>query len=369
MKKLSFAAGVAAIALSFASIFPAAGVYANTIATGDLTGNPITLKRSVSGITNPVTNTFTYAVTSSSVPSGATVTSYPTSATINFNNVTPTGGTAEQSTTLDFASANYSAVGDYEFTITETTSSNPANYPVDTNDNDYTAIVQVRYYTDPTTNVPDNSRYVASIILNNNSDNKVSEATWVSGATYTFIEAAAKTTGNMAETDECFAYTIDILTGNGVTAGDEFTIETASTCAGSDTSVTAGSPSTVYLRHGDTVTIGKNRGSNQLPVGARYTWTKASDSTSGYTNLIDGAEQASVTKTAVATTNTLCNDDTDGASCWDEGNHTDFENTKGSDPLTGIVTNFWFYLALLMIGLFGFIVINRKRKEEDAQQA
>ena len=170
MKKLSFAAGVAAIALSFATIFPAAGVFANTIATGDLTGNPITLRRSVSGITNPVTNTFSYTVTSSSTPTGASVTGYPTSASIAFNNVSPTSGTAEQTTTLDFSAANYSAVGDYEFTITESASTNVSNYPIDTADNDYTAIVSVRYYTDPTTNVPDNTRYVASIVLENNSD-------------------------------------------------------------------------------------------------------------------------------------------------------------------------------------------------------
>ena len=369
MKKLSFAAGVAAIALSFATIFPAAGVFANTIATGDLTGNPITLRRSVSGISNPVTNTFSYTVTSSSTPTGASVSDYPTSATIGFNNVSPSGGVAERTTTLDFSTADYSAVGDYEFTITESASSNPSNYPVDTADNDYKAIVSVRYYTDPSTNVPDNSRYVASIVLENNGDSKVDEATWVSGATYTYIEAAAKTTGNMADLNDCFAYTIDILTGNGVSTGDEFAIDTASTCAGSDSSVTAGTPATVYLRHNDTITVGRTRATNQIPVGARYTWAKASDSTTGYTHLIDGSEQASVTKTAVAVTNTKCNDDTDGASCWSEGNHTDFENNKGSNPLTGIVTNFWFYLALLMIGLFGFIVINRKRKEEDAQQA
>ena len=367
MKKLSFAAGVAAIALSFATIFPAAGVFANTIASGDLTGNPITIKRSVSGISNAVTNTFTYTVTQSSVPSGATVTGAPTSATIAFNNVLPTGGTAEQTTTLDFSTANYSKVGDYEFTIAETASSNVANYPVDTADNDYTAIVQVRYYVDPTTNVPDNTRYTASIILNNNSGAKVNEATWVSGATYTFIEATAKTTGYMADLNDCFAYTIDILTGNGVTSGDEFTIDTASTCTGSDGSVRAGTPATVYLRHGDVVTVGRTRATNQIPVGARYTWTKAADSTTGYTHKIDGIEQTSVTKTAVAVTNTNCNDDSDGTSCWDEGNHTDFENTKGTDPLTGVVTNFWFYLILLLIGIAGFIVINRKRKEENEQ--
>ena len=62
MKKLSFAAGVSAIALAVSTIFPVAGVFANT-ATYDGNNYTVTLERNVTNVHNPVTNTFTYTIT------------------------------------------------------------------------------------------------------------------------------------------------------------------------------------------------------------------------------------------------------------------------------------------------------------------
>ncbi|MBP5656081.1 hypothetical protein J6X15_00650 [Candidatus Saccharibacteria bacterium] len=367
MKKLSFTAGVATIALVAASILPVAGAFANQVASADFTNNPLTLSRTVSGVSNNVTNTFGYTITQGTIPSGATVSGAPATASIVFNNTAPTSGDATATTTVDFSSANFSKVGDYTYTIRESSSTDAVNYPIDTASNDYTALVQVRYYVDPNTNVPDNSRFVATTYLTNASDNKVSNntATWGSSAARTYIEAKATTTGNMAETTDCFAYTINIPAGNGVVAGDTFTVSTASTCSGNPSSVTAGTATTIYLRHNDTVTVGQNGLVNQLPVGASYTWTKASDSNTGYTNKIDGTQQSSVTKTTVAVTNVDCDDDSDGAGCFDDNNHTDFENNKELDPLTGIVTNFWFYIMLLVAGLVGFFIISRRKQNDE----
>ena len=371
MKKLSFTAGVAAIALVAASIFPAAGAFANQVASADFTNNPLTLSRTVSGVSNNVTNTFGYTITQGTIPSGATVSGAPTSASIVFNSAAPSNGEVTRTTTVDFSGANFSKVGDYTYTISESSSTDSTNYPIDTASNSYTALVQVRYYVNPSTNVPDNTRFVATTYLTNASSNKVSNntATWGSSAALTYIEAKAVTTGNMADTTDCFAYTINIPVGNGVATGDTFTVSTASTCSGNPSSVTAGTAATIYLRHNDTVTVGQNGLVNQLPVGASYTWTKASDSNTGYTNKIDSAQQSSVTKSAVAVSNIDCDENSsDGAGCFDEDNHTDFENNKELDPLTGIVTNFWFYIMLLVAGLVGFFIISR-RKQDDEQQA
>ena len=354
MKKLSFTAGVAAIALALTSIFPAAGVFANTVASADYTGNPVTLRRTVSGVSNPVTNTFTYTISETSTPDGGSTTNAPTTASIAFSNAAPTDNAVSSSTTVDFSATNYSKVGDYVYAIAETASSNATSFPVDTANNDYTVTVQVRYYTDGS-NIPDNSRYVAHVIVKNNSDAKVSEATWGSAAARTYIQASAITTGNMAELDKCFAYTIDILPGAGVVEGDTFTILSETTCTGGDATVSAGTPAVVYLKHNDSVTIGiANRASYQLPVGASYTWTKTVTD-DGYTTKMDEFERTTITKIAVAT----------DAADFNANNTTTIENNKQSDPLTGIVTNFWFYLMLLAIGLFGFFVISRKRKEEN----
>ena len=376
MKKFSFAAGVSAIALAVSTIIPAAGVSATTIAAGDYTsGNPITLARAVSGVSNNVTNNFYYTIASTSTPNGGTVTGFPTNATINFSNVAPTGAPAEavQTTTLNFSAADYSKVGDYEFTITETGSDDLNNYPLDAT-HSYKAYVSVRYYVDPTTHVPNNNRYVASVVLWNGSgysstsqENKISgyTATWGNTAARTYIEATETTTGNMAETNECFAYTINIATGNGVSTGDAFNVTSNTTCSQtSATSVTAGTPATVYLKNGETVTVGVDNGLNQLPVGASYTITK-SNSSDNYVEKIDGNEVATITKTTVAVPDPQ---DQTAVAAFNTNNKTALENNLQSDPLTGIVTNFWFYFMLLIIGAFGLFIFLRKKQDDEEQQ-
>jgi len=369
MKKLSFTAGVAAIALALTTIFPAAGVFAATVNTNDYTGNPVTLKRTVTNVTNPVTNTFGYTITNTAKPDGANVSNAPSTASIAFSNAAPTGGSVQATTTVNFSAANYSKVGDYEFTITEDSSTDASNYPIDTASNDYTAIVQVRYYVNPSTNVPDNSRYVATIYLKDSSNAKDSDgiATWTSGSTYTYIQATATTTGNLGETDECFAYEISIP-NSGVTAGGAYAIDinpTSGACTGSATTVAAGSPATVYLKHGDTVRVGYNGGAYQLPVGASYTITDTNDDEDGYITKMDGDTRDSVSKTTAATDDSTCGDDN---GCFSQDNTTAIENNKNQNPLTGIVTNFWFYIMLLVAGIVGFFIISRRKRDDEEQQ-
>lgn len=74
---------------------------------------------------------------------------------------------------------------------------------------------------------------------------------------------------------------------------------------------------------------------------------------------MDGTETNTVTKVTVAV------DDDE----FDTKNKTEIENNKQSDPLTGIVTNFWFYLILLMIGAFGIFFIIARRKNDDEEEA
>ena len=88
MKKLSFFAGVSAIALAATTLLPAIGAYAQTATY--LTSDEITLTRTVSGVTNPVTNTFTYTMTADSNNPG-TVTGMPSPIQIVFNNTAPNG--------------------------------------------------------------------------------------------------------------------------------------------------------------------------------------------------------------------------------------------------------------------------------------
>lgn len=364
MKKLSFASGVAAIALAAASIFPAAGVFAKP-AADTINNNPVTLKRTVGGVSNPVTNTFTYTITEGSKPDGATVSGAPTSATIVFNGTEAVSSNSVQdTTTLDFSAVEFSKAGDYTWTVAETGSTDTTNYPIDTSHNNYTIQASVRYPVDGS-NVPDNTQYIVTMTIKDKDGNKPTEASWVSGAARTYIEVAATTTGNLGDKSECFAYTINIPTGNGVVAGDNFKINSNSTCAEtSAASVAAGTPATVYLKHGESLTVGVDNGTNQLPVGAKYTITKT-NAGDDYTEKFDGSNASTVTKTTVAVP---ASGDTAAQEAFNTNNHTDIENNWQANPLTGIVTNFWFYLILLIAGAFGFFFFMRKRQQDDEEQ-
>ncbi len=365
MKKHSLFAGVAAAALALASVLPAANTWANTAEyNGGL--NAITITRNVSGVTNPVTNTFTYTITNTDKPSGATVTNAPTTASVAFSNTAPVSNTATKSTTVSFTNANYSMIGDYTFTISETGSTDTTSYPIDTDNNDYTAIVQVRYYVNPSTNVPDTSRYVAYVVLENKEGNKVGgadagslEATWGSAAARTYFQIHATTTGNAADPSKCFAYTVNIPAGNGVAAGDTFTVISSTDCTGSAEAVTAGTAATIYLKHNDSATIGERTRAtgNQVPIGASYTITKT-DTSDGYTTTMDGNSVTTVTKTTVATT----------ATNFATASLTEIENNKNADPMTGIATNIWTYIVLMIAGFFGFFLIARRKKANENQQ-
>jgi len=155
---------------------------------------------------------------------------------------------------------------------------------------------------------------------------------------------------------ELFTEVAEIHAG-AVTSQSAYTINSNTTCPNGATSISGGSTATVYLRHGDTFTIGQNNGANQIPVGTSYTITKVGDEE--YTTKMDGTETNTVTKVTVAV------DDDE----FDTKNKTEIENNKQSDPLTGIVTNFWFYLILLMIGAFGIFFIIARRKNDDEEEA
>ncbi|MBR6168643.1 hypothetical protein IKQ74_01725 [Candidatus Saccharibacteria bacterium] len=364
MKKLSLTAGVAAIALAVASIIPAAGAFAQTATTFDGNINSVTLKRTVSGVSNPVTNTFTYTITETSKPTGATSPSVPSSATIVFDgSETITNKSVEETTTIDLSALNYDKAGDYTWTIAETDSTDRTNYPIDSDSNNYTLQISVRYTMNGNTPT---TAYTAYVTLKSKANNKVEpNATWGSTAARTYISATASTTGNMADVNECFAYTVNIPVGNGVVAGDSFTISSNSACTQtSATSVKAGTPATVYLKNGESLTVGVNNGANELPVGAKYTITKTNAS-DDYIEKMDGEDANTVTKTTVAVPTA---GDSAAEAAFAANNHTDIENNKEKDPLTGIVTNYWFYLVLLIIGAFGLIVFMRKRQDDEEEQ-
>ena len=80
---------------------------AATISQGDL-NSTVTVTRNVTGVTNPVTNTFGYTITEDSgYNTAGTVTGSPTISNIVFNGTTPSGGTATETGTVNFAGVSF----------------------------------------------------------------------------------------------------------------------------------------------------------------------------------------------------------------------------------------------------------------------
>lgn len=185
--KILIVAGVAAVAITASSF---AGVYADPVVAeykgGNISSNPgvFRITRKVTNVSNKVTNSFTYSIAAASGNPG-TATGYPTSATIAMNAANVSSNIATGTTDISFKTTTFSELGDYYFTVTETTSSNAANFPVDTHV--YRIVASVRNQLD-SNNIP-TDKYVVTLAANSvdANDNKADAA----GAN-AFTSAAAR---------------------------------------------------------------------------------------------------------------------------------------------------------------------------------
>lgn len=355
-------AGVAAVASVAA--FGAGSASALTISNwnGDST---VKINREITGVSNPVTNTFGYTITQASTdPSGMTATNLPANPSVVFNNTGVTSNKATSYITYDLSNVNFSDIGDYYFTVVESSSTSEANYPRST-DKTYQFIVSVR--NNMSNRVPDGT-YNATIVYRRSNaggtwDKLTRDTfTWTSQAVRTKIQLDQVVKGNMAKKTDCFKYTISIPTPSDSSialANDTYKITTnSSSCSGqSDANVKVGGSATVYMQHGDTVSVGSNGTLNEMPIGLPYTITvadkKGYDSTFFDSSTTDAS---SVTKTTVATT----------ASTYNANNVTTITNNKDRDPATGVLMNIWpFVLLTLLAGAGTFFFVAKKKSSNE----
>lgn len=337
-KIIAAAATVAVAAMPFGNVFAATTPTWNG-------GSSATIRRQIANAYGTINNTFTYTITAdSNNPAGAT--GAPTTASIAFADSYTTQGTATKTTTLNFGGMQFSAVGDYSYAIAETASTNASIYPVDSS-NTYTAVVSVR-------NNADLTGYVASLYIKDKNSDKLST---ISGASsdfiftkapvYTNIQVTATASGNAADPDKCFDYTVTFNTT------DSYKVTTASECENSGTVANGG---TIKLKHGDTVTIGLDGTNSQIPVGTNYSIAKA-DTSDGYTTSMDGTEQTSTgTKTMVAT----------GAPTFNTANVTAIDENRESAVDTNAVVNTTIYILLTMAGAAGLYYVATKKNKKEA---
>ena len=358
-KRTSILAGAAVLATSLA---PLANVSAFSPAVHPLTtqegGSVYTIIREISGVNTVTTNTFTYTIAPVE-GNPADVTGLPTP-TITFTNVDP-AATISQSTNIDFSSVNFTKVGDYYFTITETGSTNTANYPLSTDS--YTAYVSVRNVTGA--NGALTGEHVAVLgtpkVTGGSKVNDYtgtdSEVIFDGGVTRTYVEIAKTVAGNDADEDECFAF--DVTFTYAASVGVNYALSTASTCTGNPSSVSGNGTTTIYLKHNDTATIGVNSATTpatyEVPIGSQ--WSVKENGAAAYNTYFDGSDTIATNKTsATKTTVTI------GASNFNASNKIAIKNSKESAPNTGVVFSILPFIIIALIGIFGAAYVAKTKK-------
>ena len=318
--------------------------------------------RTVTGVTNPVTSTFTYTVTADS-SNPATVTP-PSNTTIAMQGVVPSSNTATQTASPLIAESvwtglNYPRPGTYKFVVSESASSNPTLYPRDTKTYTVTIFVENNLGENDIPTGTYKATYVGS--QEGGTGTKIDgtqSATFTSTAGgRSCLSVSKKVTGNDANKDQCFSMTVALT---GVTAGETYNV-VGSTCSGNtDITVASGNTTanaTINIKHGETVTIGKSGNLSQLPVGAGYTITETAATTASgnsYTTTVNGTSTSttgSKTVSAVASSNTY-----------------EFVNDSTVPTPTGIIIRTLPFVILIALSIVGVIAITKKRKEEQTQK-
>ena len=310
-------------------------------ATGSITtstdNHAATISRTITGTSNKVTNTFTYTVTAdSSNPTGTS--NIPNSATVAFSNVTPQSGTATATGTLDFAGATFTKNGDYTYTITETSSTTPGLYPVDST-NTYTLKLSVRNATATDfTNPKVVTMYWYEGEATAASKLDPAQLDFTSAANVKTITIGKTVEGTMADPDEYFAVSITV-NGND---GESYSI-TGTHKSGDPTSIPSGTATTVNLKHGDTITI------SGVPDGKTYSFTETGGAS--YQTYINGS-----------TTNSKSS----GSKTVGTSNSNTIKNVWNQPVITGVMTRILPYILIAAIGaaITVFVIARRMNNEK-----
>ena len=357
---------------------------ATTVGANTDTGavKTLTITREVENVSNPVTGTFTYSVTADpNNPTGFDSTTLPSNLVIQFNNVAPDANqVATQTGTLDLSALRFTKVGDYKFIIEEVSVTNANNnYPKDTTE--YYAYVSVRNIVDTNTReISGNLKAtLASQVKEDDAGNKT-DSLFESSLETTYITLSKTITGERADDEQYFEFTLSIP-GN---TGDVYTITGNHSTDGTNTvassNYTVGTTTKIYLKHGQTVTIGKNGNVKQIPVGTAYNITEVG--ATDYKTYIDGSttdNKVMTQKTTVAEPvqptyadpeNLTAEEQTaktayeTALATFNTQNKTSYVNNWEKDVLTGLFVNYWPFIILIGLGVIGIITIKKTTKEE-----
>ena len=333
------------------------------------------IKREIHGITNHVNNTFTYKVVNDS-SNPATATNLPTNISVTVdgdpdsaNIVTGYGLIAG----LKWQSINYPALGTYKFKVTEVSSLDSTTYPLA--EEVYYVYIQVNNKVDdqgqPTgeqdisyigskendsgskikpTDETAVDPYTGEPVINPRNDTEFDNL-FTSKAAFTNITVTNDVEGSQANPDKYFKFKIDIEGEPGdkyiITGQDPQVVFKGETIV-TPTIYVVGEDNYIYLKAGQTVTIGKATDDiDQIKIGANYT-VKLVDR-EDYTPSIDGDDNKDT-----ISGNTASNPKT---------NTVNFVNRKGF-VLPSIVVKIAPFLLLILLVLTATYIIKKNHREE-----
>jgi len=327
--------GIIFVFLSIFTFITATSVYAATPLT--LSGaSTVPVTRNVTGVSNPVVNTFTYTITPDA-SNPATVSNAPTSLTIAFDgSETISSNTVTKSGNIDFNGATFTEPGNYTFRVVESASTNSTTYPVSTDQ--YDVFVQVRYDTTA------NDGTMVATVLNQGkltTENTKSNIVYPANSRFTNISISKTVTGDMGDISRYFAINVTVP-GN---TGDSYVVSGGS-YQSNPNSITANTETTIYLKSGETIQIGydSTNSLNQIPIGDSYTVSE--DAVEHYTTTIDNTEVSTINKTTVVDPNS---------------NITNIVNDYSTANLTGIILNITPFVILIIISAIGFVFFKKKK--------
>ena len=320
--------------------------------------------RTVTGVSNSFTNSFGYEI-SASETNPAPVTGLASSFSIDFSDADAVlDNTVSKVATVDLSGVTFSKLGDYEFTVKEVSSTDPINFPVDS-DNIYTMLASVRNALDESGKPT--GELVASFVaqVKNKNGDKTADAKYENVAVRGKIEISNTLQGSLADSGAYFKYKVNLINAK---AGDVFTVsgqdaevnyngETISTA----TTLVAGRDNYIYLKHGQTAVIGNKDGLNELPIGLQYSIEELD--AVDYETSIDGAldeDKATDTKTVSADLGADASDDEIAE--YKKSNTTAYVNKKEASVLTGVMLSILPFVVAGALGTTAYVASRRSMR-------
>ena len=336
--------------------------FAKTVRLGDMvpSGNAkVRVTKQVTRVTNPLNEKFVYGVAEGS-GNPAAIGDMVTSFNIDFVRVVPDSrSVATVVKEVDLSQLTFSRVGTYRIVIRERTSNRPIMTPKD--EEKYTVVITVKNANNGT------GEWVAEVadLGIRESDGVKAEMIFTTEQRMTYIEISKEVAGGMGDTEEYFKIKVDIQVENGgdryVITGQDSFVEYRGETVATQAEYIAGQTNYVYLKHGQTVKIGKREdGLSQVPIMFTYTvWEMDAEE---YETAIDsGTWHERNGKVVDKTTfgEPMTPEEEATAESFAMGNRTRFLNRKDEIVETGLGAVVGPFLVMAMVAVVGALAVGK----------